>query len=109
MCPAFRLLGRDQELARLVAQRSPDTPWKLAADRFLERDYVAAAAAYAELGLALDEAECRMLAAEHLAADGRHGQAAEQAELALAFYERVGASRAIRRLRDVTDALKQSG
>ncbi len=107
--PALHLLGRDQELARLLAQRSPDTPWKVAAERFLERDYVSAAEVYAELGLALDEAECRTFAAERLAADGRHGEAAEQAALALAFHERVGASRAIRRLRDVTDALKQSG
>jgi hypothetical protein len=64
-------------------------------------DYDSAAGAYAALGLRTYEARARLGLAERLHAAGDRAAATEQARLALAFYESVGARRFIERLEAV--------
>ena len=63
----------------------------------LDGEYRTAADLYCELELRPFEAHARLRAAEQLRIEGRHADANEQLERALAFFRSVGAVRYVRR------------
>src|SRR5581483_4112639 len=94
--PSIFMRGREEDLLSVIREAAISTLWLRAAEAFLARDFTGAAALYAEIGTAPDEAYARLQAAAHLAAHGQRREADEQLEAALIFYRSVGASRYIR-------------
>ena len=88
-------LGRGRDALALL-QRLPRTRWREAAELVIRGNLAEAAAVVAETGARFAEAFMRVKAGERLVADGRHGEAADQLERALAFWRSVGATRYIR-------------
>ena len=90
-------LGLEPEL-RAIAAAAPAEDRSTAALRaLLEGEFVAAADAWGEMELRPLEAHARLRAAERFRAEGRHPEADEQLERALAFWRSVGATRYVRR------------
>jgi hypothetical protein len=89
------------DIARELTERLPDVPWRDAARKILDRDYVAAADVLKSLGVRPLEADVRLLGARSLVALGRLAEAEAQLELARAFYRRVGATAYLREAGEV--------
>ncbi len=90
-------LGLEPEL-RAIAAAAPAEDRSAAALRaLLEGEFVTAADAWGEMELLPLEAHARLRAAERFRAEGRHAEADEQLERALAFWRSVGATRYVRR------------
>jgi hypothetical protein len=98
---AMAELGRAAELAELVTRLDLWEPWLAVIRAMAAEDYGTAADLYGDLGLRTYEARARLRFAERLHDEGDRAAAAEQARLALAFYEPVGAKRLIERLEAV--------
>jgi hypothetical protein len=77
--------------------QAPESPFAQFAKHYGARQFVDAAEVCARLQLRPDEAYARLRAAENLVSAGRSDEAAEQLELALAFWRSVGANRYVRR------------
>ena len=91
-----RRLGYAEEL-RTKIEQLPTTRLSAANLALVAGDFVRAADLFDEGGIAFAAADARRDAAEKLALEGRHDDAARQLELALAFYRPVRATRYIRR------------
>jgi hypothetical protein len=91
------MLGLEDELRARMEAAPPEDLWAPAIRAALDGEYRAAADLYAELELRPFEAHARLLAAEQLHAEGRHADASEQLERALAFFRSVVAVRYVRR------------
>jgi hypothetical protein len=98
---AMAELGRLAELGKIATRRDLSEPWLTVIRALAAEDYGTAADVYGDLGLLTYEARARLRFAERLHGDGDRPAAAEQARLALAFYESVGAKRFIDRLEAV--------
>jgi class 3 adenylate cyclase/tetratricopeptide (TPR) repeat protein len=98
---AMAELGRFAELGELADRMRVPRGWLDIVRALAAGDYDSAAGAYAALGLRTYEARARLGLAERLHAAGDRAAATEQARLALAFYESVGARRFIERLEAV--------
>ena len=98
---AMAELGRGAELAALASRLDFSERWLAVLRALAAEDYLAAAAVYSRLGLRTYEARARLRLAERLHAAGDRAAATEEARLALAFYEPVGARRFIDRLEAV--------
>jgi tetratricopeptide (TPR) repeat protein len=85
-------LGRDEALLAALAG-APSTPWVEAARAVATAEFPQAAALYAEIGSAPDEALSRLEAGRRLLAGGRSSQARAELNRALEFHRRVGAER----------------
>jgi tetratricopeptide (TPR) repeat protein len=85
-------LGRGAELLKLVAQLTPTPPWLQAAAAVARGDFEQAAERYRGIGSLPDEASARLRAAEQLHDAGRHTDAEDQRQRALAFYRQVDAT-----------------
>jgi hypothetical protein len=90
------LRARLEELSR--------TPLNLALLALVSDDFPRAAELFDEAGLGLAAADSRRLWAGRLTSEGRHGEAGEQLELALAFYRSVRATRYVRKCEAVLAA-----
>ena len=88
----FNDLDRAGDFISSLDRVTYTTPWHEAARGLAAGDPVAAADRYAQIGSLPDEAYARLSAAEGLLATGRRTEAAEQLDLAMAFYRSVGAS-----------------
>jgi hypothetical protein len=98
---AMAELGRGAELAELATRLDISESWLAIIRALAAEDFGTAANLYGDLGLRTYEARARLRFAERLYDEGDRAAAAEQARLALAFYEPVGAKRLIERLEAV--------
>ncbi len=85
-------LGLGEELLDALREH-PATNWTHVVRSYVAGDLVGAAERLKQIGAKPDEAEARLLAAEHLVATGRHREAEEHLRQALDFYRSVGATR----------------
>jgi class 3 adenylate cyclase len=83
------------ELADAIANH-PESPWTAAVHAYVAGDLLAAAEILTRAGSKPDAAEARLLAAEHLVAEGRQAEADEPLRQALEFYRSVGATHYVR-------------
>jgi tetratricopeptide (TPR) repeat protein len=90
-------LAIERQLRALAEAAPAEDRWAPPVRALLDGDYLTAAEMYSEMGLRPLEAQARLQAAEHLRAEGRHAEANEQLECALAFFRSVGAVRYMRR------------
>jgi hypothetical protein len=88
---------------KLLERAPPANPFRRAGLALLDRDYLGAADAFAEIGEVDSEAVARLRAAERLAASGHEDDAGEQLRRAVAFFESVGAQRRLAEAQRVTD------
>ena len=84
-------LDRGVELVPLLSEQSH--PWARAAVAYAQGDPLRAAEISSQSGALAEEAYARLNAARLAGAQGRHAEAREQLDQALAFYRSVGASR----------------
>jgi class 3 adenylate cyclase len=91
-----REVGREDEVAALIAREPIDTRWLRAAEAILADDLRRAADVLGEIRARPMEAFCRLRLAEALVSEGRRPEADEQLRAALAFYRSVGAVRYVR-------------
>ena len=89
---AISQLGRDEALLAALAG-APSTRWVEAARAVATAEFEQAAALYAEIGSAPDEALARLHAGRRLLADGRGSEAKTELNRALEFHRRVRAER----------------
>jgi class 3 adenylate cyclase/tetratricopeptide (TPR) repeat protein len=89
---AVSQLGRDETLVAALAD-APSTRWVEAARAVATAEFQQAAALYAEIGSAPDEALARLHAGRRLLARGRASEAKAELNRALEFHRRVGAER----------------
>jgi hypothetical protein len=89
----LREFGRQDEFPT----QGRDRVWHEIGAAILRDDLVGAAELLAACGMRTVEAYTRLRAAEELASQGRPVEAAEQRDLALAFYSSVGATAYVRR------------
>jgi len=80
---------------RLDRMRFP-TKWSDAARALLQRDFLAAADVFYDIGVFDEEALARLRVAEQLVAEGRRAEADEQLSQSLAFWRSLRATRYIR-------------
>lgn len=104
LCWVAPQLERGEGVRKLLERAPPANPFRRAGLALLDRDYVAAADSFAEIGEVDSEAVARLHAAERLAASGQRDDAAEQLRRAVAFFESVGAQRRLAQARRLTDA-----
>jgi tetratricopeptide (TPR) repeat protein len=98
---AMAELGRVGELAELATRLDLSESWLAVIRALAAEDFATAADLYGDLGLRTYEARARLRLAERLHDEGDRAAAAEQARLALVFYESVRAKRLIERLEAV--------
>ena len=98
-------LGRLNDLRTAVDRVTKPTHWVGVADAVARGDLARAADRCAEIGTLPDEAFLRLLAARALAGAGRHEDAENQLERALAFHRGVGADAYVREAEHVAAAL----
>jgi hypothetical protein len=89
---AVSQLGRDEAHPGALAD-APSTRWVEAARAVVAAEFQLAAARYAEIGSAPDEALARLHAGKRLLADGRASEATAELNRALEFHRRVSAER----------------
>ena len=94
-----RAAARHEPSFRATLSEAPDAPWKAIALSCLDRDFIKVADTYAEAGSPTLEARLRLRAAVDLADADRPDESRAQAELALAFHRKVGASHYVERER----------
>jgi tetratricopeptide (TPR) repeat protein len=92
---AVSRLGRDETHPGALAD-ALSTRWVEAARAVVAAEFQRAAARYAEIGSAPDEALARLHAGRRLLADGRAGEATAELNRALEFHRRVSAERYVR-------------
>jgi len=85
-------MGRD-EVVVAALRNTPATGWVEAARAVATAEFQRAAALYADIGSAPDEALARLQAGKRLLASGRSTEAAIELDRALEFHRRVGAER----------------
>jgi class 3 adenylate cyclase/tetratricopeptide (TPR) repeat protein len=102
---ALHDLGRAGALRAAVRRVKRPTRWVGVADAIAGGDLESAADRCAEIGTLPDEARVRLLAARALADAGRHEDAENQLERALAFHRSVGADAYVREAEHVAAAL----
>jgi class 3 adenylate cyclase/tetratricopeptide (TPR) repeat protein len=90
-------LGIEPELRALAEAAPAEVLWARQLLALLDGEYVAAAETFGAMELRPLEAHARLRAAEQLRSEGRHAEADEQLERALAFWRSVGATRYVRR------------
>jgi hypothetical protein len=95
---AFALLelGREAELVAVEDELRAGGRWRDAAVAISHGDLLGAAGILHATGAAAFEAHARLRAAARLTSEGRHAEAEQQLQRALAFYRSVGATRYIR-------------
>ena len=89
-------LGLEAELRERLEKTRLLTRWLDAGRAVLDRDYVAAADVFYEIGDLMWEALARLRAAAQLVSEDRRADADEQLQRSLAFWRSVGATRYIR-------------
>jgi class 3 adenylate cyclase/tetratricopeptide (TPR) repeat protein len=102
---ALRALGRGEDLRVAVDRVRQPTYWVGVADAIAADDLERAADRCAAIGTLPDEAYVRLLAARALAEAGRHEDAEDQLERALAFHRTVGADAYVREAEQLAAAL----
>ncbi|MEP7335219.1 MAG: hypothetical protein ABI717_05500, partial [Actinomycetota bacterium] len=90
-------LGLERELRAIAAEAPAEDRSAPPLRALLEGEFVAAADAWGAMEMLPLEAHARLRAAERFRAEGRHPEADEQLERALAFWRSVGATRYVRR------------
>ena len=89
---ALYRLERRGDLVEVVGRVTNVTRWVEAALELGRDDPLAAADVYSKIGMLVDEADLRLLAAEKLSGDGRELEASEQRARAAGFLSSVGAT-----------------